>query len=120
MLSIALKEYFTTSFTHALGRFLNNILNSNLKYFLYTCLGKQFLRKTFANSFNALLEKMKFITSGWKRKDVKEESKANMQCSGVFGKKKLNNSQPCSAPDIRNGILFEMPLAVPCRNFDAL
>ena len=113
MLSIALKEYFITSLTHALGRFLNNILKSNLKYFLYTCLGKQFLRKTFANSFNALLEKMKFITSGWKRKDVKEESKANMQFSGVFGNKKLNNSQPYPAPDMKNGILLEMPRTVP-------
>lgn len=109
MFSMALKEYFTTSLMHALGRFLNNILKISLKYFLYTCLGKQFLRKTFAKSFNALLEKIKLITSGWKRTDVKEESKENMQCRGVFGNKKLNNSQPYSALDIINGNLFEMP-----------
>ena len=47
------------------------------------------MRKTFAKSFNALFEKIKFITNGWKRKEVKEESKANMQFSGVFGNKKL-------------------------------
>ena len=71
------------------------------------------MRKTFAKSFNALFEKIKFITNGWKRKEVKEESKANMQFSGVFGNKKLNNSQPYSAPDMKKGILLEMPRTVP-------